>query len=210
MTKSAVIVISGKIGSGKDHVTNLIAGFASRHSKYEKYRNIEMIRFADPIKRGIAGMFGHHEDFLYNDPNKRLNSPFYDNSNLPITYGKLHQHFGDAMRKIDIDIFVNVVISKINTSLNKLVIVPDLRFINEFNRLREYKAVNVYKKFIFIKLIGQYNDKYEDGRDSNHQSETEVDELPNHMFDYNFICKYTDKETMKNTIKQMLIKEYIL
>lgn len=221
MAKNIIIAITGHIGSGKDTITNLIAGYAARESRFTKYNEVRVIRFADPIKKGIAAMFGHMEDFLYNDGNKMLMSPFdtymptkakFPNDAKGVTYGKLHQLFGDKMREIDNNIFVKVLISKIIGHKDKLIIIPDLRFMNEFNGLiniNENKELKDYRLFI-IKLVGSHTSKSKDQRDHNHQSEIEIDLIPNESCEYILNVNTYKNEIMKHMIKLILIEIGIL
>lgn len=216
MAKDVIIVISGKIGSGKDTVANIIAGYCAREAKLTRHKIVKVIRFADPIKRAIAAMDEYPLDFLNYDSNKALNSNFICKAQGSgygyeyITYGKLQQEFGDAMRDIYEDIFADMVISKIASSEGELIIIPDLRFPNELNKLLVAKELNSNKKFIFIKLIGRYTEKIEDKRSLNHISEKSVDELEIEKFDYILNCNTYDKEYMKHTIKQILVFNNIL
>lgn len=124
--KKNVIVIAGKIGSGKDHVANLFAGYIGREGIYKESRTIDIVRFADPIKTGIAGMLGKGEGFLHNDDDKKAKSEFNVNG-LSVSYGKLQQLYGDAMRDIDEDIFANILLNKLDYAKSGTIIIPDLR-----------------------------------------------------------------------------------
>jgi len=210
MAKNVVIAIAGEIGSGKDHITNLISGYIGREGK-PRFKVISIIRFADPIKKGIAGMFDHYTDFLYRDKNKVLVSEFKytvpGGGQIKLTYGALQQYFGDAMRNIDKDIFCKIVVNKTNYT-DKLVIIPDLRFSNELNHLKS--KLDDDKKLILIKLIGIYDLKSKDNRDRNHESETEVRNLSINEFDYILNVNTYQGEDMKHMVKQILVKERIL
>ena len=208
MAKDIVIAIAGEIGSGKDHVMGLIAGYAAREGK-PRYNTVSSIRFADPIKRGIAAMVDLPLDFLYYEPNKSLISIFdykKDDYYVDATYGELQQVFGDLIRSIDVDIFCKILINKVNFCKH-LVIIPDLRFDNELDYLLETLED---KRLILIKLIGVYDDKKNDKRDRNHISEVNVRQLNIQKFDYILNVNTYVEEEMKNVIKQILIKEGIL
>lgn len=203
-----IIAISGKIGSGKDHVTGLIAGYIAREGK-PIYKKIEVLRFADPIKTGIAGMFNHHSEFLLNDENKKQESPFNIDvvgtstpTKRKISYGELQQHFGDAMRNIDEDIFSNILISRCNNSKSAVIIIPDLRYSNELKALQQ--AYN--KHILCIKLVGTYIDK-KDSRNLQHSSETSIDSLPDTAFKYILNRSVYKDDILRHHIRQILVQE---
>jgi len=204
-----IIVISGKIGSGKDHVASLISGYLARQGK-PLYQKVDVLRFADPIKTGIAGMFNLYNDFLLSDENKKQESPFkvlVENVSPPtfqnLTYGSLQQHFGDAMRSIYLNIFADILISKAN-SIKNVVIVPDLRYGNELKAI-----LDNYKKPLLIKLVGTYKNK-SDSRNLNHSSETSIDKLPNEAFNYILNRSVYKDDILSYHIKQILIQENLM
>jgi len=228
MSKKIVIVISGKIGSGKDHVMGLCAGYIAREGVGER-KTIEIVRFADPLKKAIAGMFNMPPDFLYNDDNKRLNSAFLkdtehrqpgDNGAIsqrdlvkaksPITYGELQQKLGSHMRVLDREIFVNMAVSRVGLS-GATIIIPDLRYQNELEALKQLSITRRKDcKFIFIKLVGQHTTKSGDNRDPEHASESQAEKLMPEAFDYILPAKTYTGETMKHMVRQILIQQKVL
>lgn len=124
-----VIGLVGHAGSGKDTAMNVIV----RNTPYIFYK-VEIVRFADKLKDTVATVMGISREEL-----DRLKEEDR-NSEIAKTIREYLQNIGECSRKIDPDIFVNDVVTRIHrlSTLDhpELVIVPDVRFINEAQALK--------------------------------------------------------------------------
>jgi hypothetical protein len=177
-----IILLTGPAGSGKDTLFNIL---------YEIYNHdfhIVKLAFGDSLKiitSHLTKLFTNI-NFNINDMNnleykeKEINNIklYINNNQETFTIRKALQFIGtDIMRKyIDDNIFVNVIINKINSLLNQnfnkktIIILTDLRFPNEQSEL-----YNFSKKFdINIKTFLIHRDNI---NISNHLSENLFNKL---------------------------------
>lgn len=178
--KPIIIGISGKIGSGKDTAAKLIAATLKSKGFYYVVRS----PFAGTLKnvvRVITGvnmsmdhdsadiyMGGVHD---YTQEQKEINVNGF-------TVGQLLQLVGVGLRNsVHENIWVDATINKINREFNDLhlvnttavFIIPDVRFPNEFEALREAGA-------ILIRMEGDPGGVRKNStRDLNHISEIALD-----------------------------------
>lgn len=133
--KRKIIGLCGFIGSGKDSVADILC---------QEY-GFEKISFADRLKDGVATIFGWDRQMLEgsttvsrewrNTPNE-----FWSNeTGQDITPRYVLQRFGtDCMRKgFHQDIWTLIVKRELMENPNTDFVVPDVRFYNERNMLRE-------------------------------------------------------------------------
>lgn len=184
------IAISGKAGSGKDTLGNILwSEFAASNNlpitqariSTHGYTNIRKkitrknIAFADPIKEMILLMFPQvKREYLFGSSHYRsepIPSAFKDGQ--PLTIRKLLQDLGEGCKQYNPKIWINAFNDtyqqeiKNNTSL---VIASDLRFIDEFSYLKE-------NEFYIIRLLK------EEVTHINHVSETQQAEIKDSDFD---------------------------
>jgi energy-coupling factor transporter ATP-binding protein EcfA2 len=141
-----VIAITGPKGSGKDTIGQIIK---------ENYTDVETIAFADPIKKEIQHIFqldlGSNEDYdRFKRSNLTAHSTFRD-TDVPTTWKNISgrhvvREIGMLMRRYDEKQFAAYVKQKIQEQPNKIWVVTDLRFDNEYTMLKDIGA-----KFVKIK-----------------------------------------------------------
>ena len=147
------IAISGKANSGKNTVSQLLCE-EIRYNGYDKviplssdFKHTEIfthkiLAFADPIKEMILHMYPQvKRKHLFGSShlrNKIIDGSFKDGA--PLTIRKLLQDLGEGSKQYNPKIWIEAL----NKSLIKhqknnihVVIVSDLRFIDEFNFLKE-------------------------------------------------------------------------
>ena len=176
------ICISGKAKSGKGTLSKLLSKrFPSREGnhgikpKLLRDGGCEVIAFADPIKQIAQAMFPEAKyECLYGASELRENiiDPKYKDKNGNIlTHRQALIDIGTLGRSYNKDIWLNITKRLIETVFNKdLVIVNDIRFINEF----EYLKTN---NFFTIRI------KRTDAAKINDISETQQEDIPDSSFD---------------------------
>lgn len=159
-TKRTILLISGYIGSGKDTIANYLV----------KNNGWYRIGIADTLKDYISKIYNIDRKLLDTQEGKK--TIYKDN----ITYRDLLINVGCSHREQDEDFWINKVIDIIkNKDLNKIVI-PDLRFINEYIKIKNTFENNGYN--IYTLRVIRPNNCYEKINDI---SETSMD---NFKFDY--------------------------
>ena len=139
-----IIALTGPKGSGKDTVAEII------RSQYSWRFDVETIAFADPIKQQIEHIFqlpvtptsNQYEAY---DKFKR-STLTYDLPNIG-TYNASSRHIvreiGMLMRKYDVNQFTDYVHNRFGECRmleNKVFVVTDLRFDNEYMMLKSWNA----------------------------------------------------------------------
>lgn len=128
-----VIALTGPKGSGKDTVGQLIIDrFPQLQAK--------TIAFADPIKQTINHIFNLNSDYTY-DRLKRATLKLKDEDCFYTIDGRrLVREIGMLMRSYDEKQFTKYVHEKINSEPDRVWIVTDLRFDNEYYFLKQLGA----------------------------------------------------------------------
>lgn len=169
-----IIAINGKAGAGKNTVADLIKDHLYSTLSLES----KVFAFADPIKNIVLEMFPKTDPGdLWGASERRskvIPGAFDEDGNL-LTYRKLLLDLGKKGRNYNKDIWINATLENISTYLsstnNSIAIITDLRFTNEFLKLKETDC-------FFIKIVRPNNQtKVED------ISETDLDHLPDSSFD---------------------------
>lgn len=169
------IAICGKANSGKNTTAQLLSASIKENFRYSNF-NTQLMAFADPIKEMISLMFPYlNKDLLYGPSKLRaeiIPEAFKDKQPLTIRQSLIDLGTGVG-RSYNEDIWINAFKYKFNNikTHNNIVIVTDIRFINEFNYLKS-------ENFYVIKLLRDSELKI------NHSSETNQDSINDRNFDY--------------------------
>ncbi|MBC6606858.1 hypothetical protein H8B13_08510 [Hymenobacter sp. BT188] len=150
--------ISGKRGSGKDTVARLI-------QQLQPERNWQILSFGDAIKAVCATLAGEAIAPYYYQDGKAQLLPIFER-----TRGEMLQQVGHALRAWEPEIWVKAFFARLPE--DQFVIVPDVRFANEADPIRERGG-------LMLRLEGDPLQQRGDGtRDDNHPSETVMDAYP--------------------------------
>lgn len=171
--KTMVIGFSGKIGSGKTTTEKALTSFVE-----DSGVSVHVLRFADPIKRFVDREILPYDLKLENDFSQEAKNKFIPD--LEMTVGQFMQKFGtDAMRNgFSENIWVNLLSARVksihnNSSVVRLIIIPDVRFPNELEYFS--KEEDGIGKMVF-RLEGDPGKvRANSNRDLNHPSETALD-----------------------------------
>jgi hypothetical protein len=170
MQNKLKIAISGRARCGKNTVANMIIHHLNLSP--QEYR---MRAFADPMKEIARLMFPVADpDALYGASERRseIISPDYtDNDGNLLTYRQFLCDLGKFGRKYNPKIWVKCLDHDYKQNSKLIYTVPDLRFIEEYEYLKE-------NKFILIRVKRKNIEKIDD------VSETGQDALPDSLFDY--------------------------
>lgn len=102
---------------------------------------------------------------------------------------RLLQQIGQKMRAIDKNVWVNILVNKLEYGQHLNIVIDDVRFLNEAKALKD-------KDFIIIKLIGRKWDM--EPEQMQDISETELEEIiPNYTLDTSKPIEETIKELEK-------------
>lgn len=140
-----LIGISGKKNHGKDAVYQHIKSLC------EPMLKVQRIGFADALKEEVALACGVSLEFV--EKNKT-------------TFRTMLQWWGTEFRRnlYDDNYWIEQVMRKIHKSQADIVVIADVRFLNEANALRNVDA-------ILVRVIRSFQEKDKD----NHPSEVELD-----------------------------------
>lgn len=151
-----IIAVSGKIGSGKNTVCDII----SNH-----FANTKVLAFADDLKKFVSIITNLPLELMYTEEGKNTYVPSYN-----MSVGEMLQKIGtDALRThFDTDIWVKSLFNKIQE--NDTILIPDLRFKNEAQYSKQKGA-------ILIRINGDpLGHNKNSKRNTNHISETDLDD----------------------------------
>lgn len=209
-----IIGISGLAGSGKDTIADM----------FIKHGNIVKISLADPIKRICRDLWDFSLDQLWG-PSEMRNQ---EDSRYPLPDGsclsarKALQLLGtEGLREIDNNVHIRYLIRTANKLTNEIgysytkenglfslplnktlfVVVPDIRFSNELNNIKQFggKIIRVKRPNSGLK-----------GNLAKHKSEVELINIKDKEFDFviNNDGTLLDLEEKISPIISRLIKEY--
>jgi hypothetical protein len=118
-----IIGLAGKAGSGKDLFAELIK---------KRLTSVENLAFAKPIKDAAKILFNFTDDQLYNYIKKEEIDPIWDKSPRQI-----FQLLGGMLRKdVHENFFIMNIKQKIESSNANVIVITDVRFINELEFIR--------------------------------------------------------------------------
>jgi hypothetical protein len=168
------IAICGKANSGKNTVSKMIT--KEIRERKRSYQSVSYIAFADPIKEMVRLMFpALPKKFLYSSSKYRseiIPGAFKDGQPLTIRQALIDLGTGVG-RQYKETVWLDAFDEECkNHNYTDILIVPDLRFKNEFDHLKN-------KNFYIIKLYRDNNSTI-----INHASETSQDQIPDSDFDY--------------------------
>lgn len=125
-----LIGIKGLAGHGKDTVANFISDYLSKEM-------VQKISFAEPLKEMVSIITGIPVVDI--DKNKTTYLPEYN-----LSVRTMLQKVGtDAMRnQVDSDVWIKIAARRISQiPLHKIVVIPDVRFENEMNFIRQNNGI---------------------------------------------------------------------
>ena len=174
-----IIGLHGKMGSGKSTVANQFVEVLKDHNIQAEIKS-----FALPIYQLTSFIFQESVEEIKNKKNDLVRPRSFSGLR---SYRELLQNIGMELRDlVDIDIWVDALFGKGNdkilkdwTGRMKWWIIDDLRFINEFNRIKQMngQVVKISRDIDIHQALPQ--DIYEN------QSELDLDDIPND--DWNLI-----------------------
>lgn len=148
-----ILGLYGPIGSGKTYIASQL----SDNHKIFRYS------FATPLKNVVRDLFSVPYSNLWGTQEQKEMFSDVKKSRSPetyYTYRELLQEFGSLCRKLDENVFVNLVMRQI-CNHGGMIILDDVRFNNEIEAIRKNGGK-------VIKLTGR------GGSNSTHESETEL------------------------------------
>ena len=126
-----IVGISGRMGSGKDTVAEII-------KRQFKDKNFEIISFADPLKNFCVQYLGLSYDDVYTQEGKMKFNEFWNMTNREI----LQKVGTDALRNgFDKDVWVKIMELHILNNSQKNFIIPDVRFDNEAELVNKHSGI---------------------------------------------------------------------
>jgi len=177
-----VIAIAGYKGTGKSTLATALANEFSKGG-YE----VEIIKFADPIKDATQMIFGFTNEQVYGEE-KDVVDPFWGFTPRDVQLS-LGTEWGREM--VHPDIWVKALEQKIKHSAEipyRLLIIDDLRFVNEARMLKVYASV----------LLRVENNRVQ--QDKSHPTETGLDEWTDWDYIVDNNTTYEELNTAANTL----------
>ncbi len=178
MNLPKIVGISAKIGCGKSTLAQLLC---------EKYPQYKIMSLGDMVKKETAEWFGFPVGLCYSQEGKtkKIYLPWEDKH---YTVRELLQWYGtDFVRENVSDTYwVDRLVGQLN---GKHVIVDDVRFVNEADRIKDLGGVLI--------RLAPY-DGWEPGPSAGHRSETDLDSYPH--FDLTTFPKYGDLSQVAESI----------
>ena len=116
------------------------------YADYQLWPYIKVYHFADALKDISSSLFGLKIENLYGTDRQKNaktklqweNLPTNENKTGYLTHREFLEYFGTSIvRKIKNDAWVNLTINKIFAENSELAIIPDIRFPNEVNAIKE-------------------------------------------------------------------------
>lgn len=189
MSNNIIIGINGKKQSGKTTIANILKDLFPER--------VIILNFGDAVKESLKPIFSFSDDELYGDSKEVIND-FWG-----ITPREMMQYFATELMRnglskrfdnIGSNVWVLSLERKIKeilkTERNKIIIIADLRFKNEYALIKKYNGLT----------IKVYNENVENNEYSSHVSENDLDDL---TFDYNIHNNGTIESLKENIIKTL-------
>jgi len=168
--KQLLIAISGKANSGKNTLASMITDATNFPKELTK-----TVALADPMKRIVKTIFPEaSNEALYGPSELRstlIPGEYKDKNSNQLTHRQALIDLGAFGRQYNSNIWLNLLVNDAKTTNNKLYIVSDVRFINEYEYLKN-------AGFIMIRVIRNNIVKIND------PSEIEQDKIPNSGFHF--------------------------
>lgn len=154
-----VIGIKGEIGSGKSTSTEYLVDALSNNFKVNEYFH------SYKLKKIVSELSNEPIEKLMSQDGKNTYIDMYD-----LTLGQMLQIVGDGLRElVTKDIWIKLLNNSINNSDNDIVIISDMRYINEYENIKKFD------KHVTIEIIRPVNDINSNStRNIKHRSETEL------------------------------------
>lgn len=171
-----IIGISGKAGSGKDTVYNMIA----------EALNVTVMnqKFSKPLKTYAATLLDvKREQF----EDQEFKATIIPNSNPPLTYREFLLEFGTTlMRRVDENYWTKRGMRQIDPSY--VNVFTDMRFPNEMNAIKEVGGITIR-----VNMVGN--------KGVDHISDTALDDA---YHDYTFTAEEGDIQGLKEQVAKFL------
>jgi hypothetical protein len=150
-----LIALLGRAGSGKTTAANFIK---------EKYENVEIVSFANPLKKLAKHLWDFTDDQVYGDYTiKEQLDP-----RVGISPRTAMQRLGDGARTyLSGSIWIDSCLDQLDPTSGKLYVIEDCRYLNEVKAINDKEDFNGH----VIRLVCPDNQ----ANHSNHPSEAEVD-----------------------------------
>lgn len=196
-----IIAISGKIGSGKNTVANLVAKYLTNTSKtiVHKYFAFKLKKIVEIIT-GIEMKQSFWNNYFSNgitDFSSEAKNIFIAEFNM--TIGQMLQKIGtDVFRDhFDREIWIKALFADYDQfeHSNSIWIITDVRFLNEVQKIKELDGILI-KVNRFEKNIDEFSK-----RDKQHASEIELDDCQ----DFDFVIDNNSTlEDLEENVKQII------
>lgn len=163
---SHIIAISGKLGSGKDTLADMLV---------ENYGFVKM-SFAENLKRACQVVFGFTEDQLFGALKTEVDHYWSEVLEREVTPAIIFQEFGtDVMREgFCRDIWIHSFRRSVLNNAGKNIVIFDMRFENE----GVFSSEDLGALMVRVEATEENRMKRREGdkRDPNHPSETGLDD----------------------------------
>ena len=164
-----IIGISGKARSGKDTFADfLVDVFYSQFN-----RKFKTMAFADELKYLCKIQFGLSYEQLWGDSKEKLDYRYRKQDGEFWTAREIMQAVGEFYRSIDADYWVKALDQSIKNSMDKDIIITDVRYPNEFNYVKESGGIIIR----IYRVGGPYINN------ASHSSECALDSFADSLFD---------------------------
>lgn len=164
-----LIGISGKARSGKDTFADFLVDIF--YSQFN--RKFKTMAFADELKYLCKIQFGLSYEQLWGDSKEKIDYRYRKQDGGFWTAREIMQAVCEFYRSVDADYWVKALDQSIKNSMDKDIIITDVRYPNEFNYVRENDGILVR----IYRVGGPYiNNAY-------HLSERALDNFSDNLFD---------------------------
>lgn len=179
-----ILMIAGKLQAGKNSLADKIV-----MKRLQSNLDALVVAFADDIKQNLSNIFGLSLDMLYgtNEDKNKLTHLWWQNEQL--TYRRAMQVYGsDICRKMDKYCWARSAYYTIREYDINFNIITDLRMSDELDYVEEKSVMDNYE----VKTIKLSRDI---GVKDNHESETQLDGIPDNRFSLIVPPNYDENQT---------------